>query len=159
MKSYLSLIPISAKVHRRQNRMTLLCIVFAVFMVTAVFSMAEMGFRIINSISMSVSTRMKQYGAMRAVGMDERQMTKMIACEAFTYAVLGCVVGCAIGLPLSKLLYDFLIAGHFPSAVWQFPITSLGVILLFVSIAAIAAVYTPAKRIRNMSITATINEL
>ena len=45
MKSYLSLIPISAKVHRRQNRMTLLCIVFAVFMVTAVFSMAEMGFR------------------------------------------------------------------------------------------------------------------
>ena len=41
MKSYLSLIPISAKVHRRQNRMTLLCIVFAVFMVTAVFSMAE----------------------------------------------------------------------------------------------------------------------
>ena len=45
MKSYLSLIPISAKVHRRQNRMTLLCIVFAVFMVTAVFSMAEMDFR------------------------------------------------------------------------------------------------------------------
>ena len=110
-------------------------------------------------ISMSVSARMKQYGAMRAVGMDERQMTKMIACEAFTYAVLGCVVGCAIGLPLSKSLYDFLIAGHFPSAVWQFPIISLGVILLFVSIAAIAAVYAPAKRIRNMSITATINEL
>ena len=46
MKSYLSLIPISAKVHQRQNRMTLLCIVFSVFMVTAVFSMAEMGARI-----------------------------------------------------------------------------------------------------------------
>ena len=45
MKSYLGLIPISAKVHRRQNRMTLLCIVFAVFLVTAVFSMAEMGAR------------------------------------------------------------------------------------------------------------------
>mgnify|MGYP000125684656 CR=1 FL=1 len=45
MKSYLSLIPISAKVHRRQNRMTLLCIIFSVFMVTAVFSMAEMGIR------------------------------------------------------------------------------------------------------------------
>ena len=41
MRSYLSLIPISAKVHRRQNRMTLLCIIFAVFMVTAIFSMAE----------------------------------------------------------------------------------------------------------------------
>ena len=114
---------------------------------------------ILNSVSMGVSARMKQYGAMRAVAMDEWQMTKMIACEAFTYAVFGSVVGCAIGLPLSKLLYDFLITGHFPSAVWQFPITSLGIILLFVSIAAIAAVYAPAKRIRNMSITANINEL
>jgi putative ABC transport system permease protein len=45
MKSYLSLISISAKVHRRQNFMTLLCIVFSVFMVTAVFSMAEAGTR------------------------------------------------------------------------------------------------------------------
>lgn len=45
MKSYLSLIPISAKVHRRQNRMTLLCIIFAVFLVTAIFSMADMGVR------------------------------------------------------------------------------------------------------------------
>ena len=42
MKSYLSLIPISAKVRRRQNRMTILCIVLAVFLVTAVFSMADM---------------------------------------------------------------------------------------------------------------------
>ena len=58
MKSYLSLIPISAKVHRRQNRMTLLCIVFAVFMVTAVFSMAEMVFgwnRLDWLVSMEVS--------------------------------------------------------------------------------------------------------
>ena len=42
MKSYLSLIPISAKVHRRRNRMTILCIVFAVFLVTAIFSVADM---------------------------------------------------------------------------------------------------------------------
>ena len=137
---------------------TYMAFVFCVYAFLAIIALVTV-MNIVNSISMSVSARMKQYGAMRAVGMDERQMTKMIACEAFTYAVLGCVVGCAIGLPLSKSLYDFLIAGHFPSAVWQFPITSLGVILLFVLIAAIAAVYTPAKRIRNMSITATINEL
>lgn len=137
---------------------TYMAFVFCVYAFLAIIALVTL-MNIINSISMSVSARIKQYGAMRAVGMDERQMTKMIACEAFTYAVLGCVVGCAIGLPLSKLLYDFLIAGHFPSAVWQLPITSLGIILLFVSIAAIAAVYTPVKRIRNMSITATINEL
>lgn len=44
-ESYLSLIPISAKVRRRQNRMTILCIVLAVFLVTVVFSMADMAIR------------------------------------------------------------------------------------------------------------------
>ena len=45
MKSYLSLIPISAKVHKKQNRMTIICIILSVFLVTAIFSMADMGVR------------------------------------------------------------------------------------------------------------------
>lgn len=42
MKSYLSLIPISEKVHRRQSRMTRICIILAVFLVTSIFSLLEM---------------------------------------------------------------------------------------------------------------------
>lgn len=42
MRSYLSLIPITARVRRRQNRMTRICIILAVFLVTSVFSLAEM---------------------------------------------------------------------------------------------------------------------
>lgn len=42
MKSYLSLVPISARVHKRQSRMTRICIILAVFLVTSIFSMAEM---------------------------------------------------------------------------------------------------------------------
>ena len=45
MKSYISLISISAKKHKHQNLITRLCIIFSVFMVTAIFSMAEMGAR------------------------------------------------------------------------------------------------------------------
>ena len=45
MKSYLGLIPISAKVRKRQNRMIILCIVISVFLITAVFSMADMAIR------------------------------------------------------------------------------------------------------------------
>ena len=50
MKSYLSLIPISAKVRRQQNRMTLLCIIISVFLVTAIFSVAEAFVRTENQI-------------------------------------------------------------------------------------------------------------
>ena len=114
---------------------------------------------IINSISMSVSARIRLYGAMRAVGMDGRQLTRMIAAEAFTYAFLGCIAGCALGLPLSRMLYDFLIASHFAYAVWTPPAGALIIIVLFVLLSAAAAVHAPARRIRSMSVTETVNEL
>ena len=46
---------------------------------------------------MSVSARTKQYGVMRAIGMDGSQLTRMVAAEAFTYAVSGLIVGCIAG--------------------------------------------------------------
>lgn len=114
---------------------------------------------IVNSISMSVTARMKQYGAMRAVGMDEHQVAKMIAAEAFTYAFWGCIIGCAVGVPVSKMIFDFLIVDHFSYVAWSLPVASLLIILLFVVSAAALAVYGPAKRIRKISVTETINEM
>ncbi len=115
-------------------------------------------FNIINSISMSVSARTKQYGAMRAVGMDGAQLTWMIASEAFTYAVSGLVLGFGIGIPLSRFLYAELITRHFGVA-WRLPVALLGIVVVFVFSCAVIAVYAPAKRMRNMEITATINDL
>lgn len=114
---------------------------------------------IVNSISMSVSAKMKQYGAMRAVGMNQYQIIKMIAAEAFTYVLIGCIVGCLVGLCFSKLLYDRLITEHFVYAVWKVPFAQLAVILAAVIGAAGVAICAPAKRMRNMEITETINEL
>lgn len=115
-------------------------------------------FNIINSISMSVSARTKQYGAMRAVGMDDRQLTRMISAEAFTYAVSGLILGCGMGIPFSRFLYTLMITHHFGVA-WHLPIALLAVVIAFVFISAVIAAHAPSKRIRNMAITATINEL
>lgn len=145
---------------KREQRTTgvYLAFVFCVYSFLGIISMVAI-LNIINSISMSVSARIRQYGAMRAVGMDERQMTKMIAAEAFTYALSGCAAGCCIGLAVSKFLYDMLITTHFSYAVWSLPAGSLLLILVVVFGAAALAVYAPAKRIRNISVTETINEL
>lgn len=113
---------------------------------------------IMNSISMGVSSRIKQYGAMRAVGMESRQVTKMIAAEAVTYAASGAVTGIILGLLLHYLIYAKIIISHFGGA-WKIPVTSIAIILLLVLASCIAAVHTPARRMRNMEITATINEL
>ncbi len=117
-----------------------------------------MVFNIMNSISMSVSARIKQYGAMRAVGMSVKQMTGMIAAEAVTYAVCGLFVGCIAGLFLNRLITIKLIVSHFGGH-WSIPWDAIAVMLPIVVLSCILAVRTPAKRIRDMEITDTINEL
>lgn len=113
---------------------------------------------IMNSVSMGVSARIKQYGAMRAVGMGSRQVTKMITAEAATYAICGTVVGVVLGLLIHYLIYVKAIITHF-GGVWNIPFTAIAIILFLVIFSCVLAVYAPAKRIRNMAITATINEL
>ena len=113
---------------------------------------------IVNSISMSVSARMKQYGILRAIGMDDTQLKRMISAEAGTYAVSGLVVGIALGLVLNRKLYILLIT-HYFGAAWQVPWGCLAVIVVVVLAAVVLAVYTPVRRILMQPITATISEL
>ena len=42
MKHYLDLIPLSARIHSRQSRMTRICIILAVFLVSVMFGLADM---------------------------------------------------------------------------------------------------------------------
>ena len=113
---------------------------------------------IVNSISMSVSARMKQYGILRAIGMDDAQLKRMISAEAGTYAVSGLVVGIALGLVLNRMLYTRLIT-HYFGAAWQVPWGCLAVIVVVVLAAVVLAVHTPVRRILMQPITATISEL
>lgn len=113
---------------------------------------------IINSTSMSVSSKIWQYGAMRAVGMDNRQLTTMIAAEVFTYSIAGCAIGCGLGILLHWVLFSRLVTRYF-GIPWSLPIMPIGMILIMVIAAAMLAIYAPAKRICKMAVTETINEL
>ena len=115
-------------------------------------------FNIINSISMSVSARIREYGAMRAIGMSSRQMIRMVAAEAVTYVAWGILIGCAAGLLLNYKVYDLLITDRWGTP-WYLPAGALAVIVAAVVLAAAAAVRGPAKRIREMSIVDTISAL
>lgn len=114
-------------------------------------------FNIVNSIAMSASARTKQYGIMRATGMSDHQLVKMVTAEAATYAISGSIVGCVIGLPLHKLLFEKMITFHWGDS-WSIPFDVIGIIVAIVIIAAILAVHGPVKRIHNRSIVDTISE-
>ena len=112
----------------------------------------------VNSISMSVSARIKQYGAMRAVGMARRQVRKMIFMETVSYTGLGFITGCVLGLPLHCFLYRRMIT-HYWGILWRPPLTSLGGILALLALISLLASFAPAKRTCNITITSAISEL
>ena len=108
-------------------------------------------FNIINSISMSVSARLKQYGAMRAVGMDMKQVRKMLWAETCTYAVAGIIVGTLLGLPVHRYLWNQLIFVRWNDT-WEIPVLELFMIIMLVAASCVIAVWGPVKRIENMDI-------
>lgn len=113
-------------------------------------------FNIVNSIAMSVSARMKQYGAMRAIGADSRQLVKMIAAQAGTYGICGIIAGCILGLPINRFLYQLLVTERWGEQ-WYIPFSSLGIIVCIVLGSVALAIYRPAKQIRDMSVVETIS--
>ena len=106
---------------------------------------------IINSISMSVSARSRQYGIMRAIGMDDGQIRKMISSEALSYAASGCIAGCVIGLPLNAVFYRTVISSYWGDP-WRFPAAELAIILAVVLFSAFIAAKKPSDRIAEMTV-------
>ena len=56
-------------------------------------------------------------------------------------------------------ILNLMTLAHFPYASWTLPVRPLTVIVLFVVLSAALAAYAPARRIRKMAVTETINEL
>lgn len=112
---------------------------------------------IVNSMGMSVSARIRQYGAMRAVGMGDGQLIKMVSAEAVTYTVFGALLGCLAGLWINKLLYGFLVTYRWGDP-WYVPVRAIGIILAVMVASVVLAVWEPAKRIKALSIVDTIGD-
>lgn len=114
-------------------------------------------FNIINTIAMSVSARMREYGAMRAIGMTVRQLNRMVLGEAMTYTAFGVLFGCMIGLPLNKALFQNLVTSRWGDA-WSIPGWEFLVIVFIMLGSVCLAVIGPAKQIKKMTVVDTINE-
>lgn len=113
-------------------------------------------FNIINSIGMSVAARMRQYGAMRAIGISIRQLQRMIAAETLTYLVGGLAEGLVLGLPLHYYLYQQSITDRWGD-VWNLPVLECFVIGVVMTGSAVVAMVGPVRRIRRMSVVETIS--
>lgn len=112
-------------------------------------------FNIINTIGMSVSARIRQYGAMRAIGTSVRQLNRMVIAETSVYMVCGLTTGTALGLPLHRFLYGQMITARWGDG-WRLPLGLLALILLIMAGASVVAVIGPMRKIKKLSVVGTI---
>ena len=156
MKSYLSLIPISAKIRKRQNRMTMLCIIISVLLVTIIFSMADMAIR------MEKTRVIEEHGNWHIMLKEpSEQQTEQIAQRtnvmAFSrydglnfnlskdYTIKGksCVIAGGDRAILTEI-YDNLTEGHYPSNEDEILLSNRAKGLLSLKIGDAITVHTPA---------------
>lgn len=111
---------------------------------------------IINTVNASVSSRMNNYGIMRAVGMSGKQLKKVVRAEASSYALTGCIVGGVLGILLHRILFEMLVTSMWGEP-WEPPIMFSVVTVGAAIITTMIAVIFPSKKIEKTDIVNVVN--
>lgn len=111
---------------------------------------------IINTVNASVSSRMSNYGMMRAVGMSGKQLKKMVTAESAAYAITGSLTGAVLGLFLHRFFFEMLITSNW-GELWQPPFMVLIVTISAAILTSFIAVVSPTRKIKKMSIVNVVN--
>lgn len=105
---------------------------------------------IANTLTLSISERVREIGLLRAVGMTRAQLRSMIRWESVIIALQGTVLGLLIGVffgwALVSALHDQGITQ------FQVPVSSLAIIVLCAVVAGMLAAITPGRRAAKLDV-------
>jgi putative ABC transport system permease protein len=109
-------------------------------------------FLIFNTLSMTVTERVRELGLLRAAGATRRQLVAFVGFQAFALGFVGSVVGVVAGFVLAELMaIDLRTVGSIP---FERVDPSAGSILLVVAVGlgvTLAAAIEPARRASSIS--------
>jgi putative ABC transport system permease protein len=104
---------------------------------------------IINTLVLTVFERTRELGMLRAVGMTRRQVRMMIRYESIATALMGAVLGMAVGLFLGALVTHALKSSGIGFAI---PWTQLFFFVLASIVVGILAAVIPARRAAGLNV-------
>ncbi len=111
-------------------------------------------FGIVNTLALSVFERTRELGLLRAVGMSRRQIRSMIRGESVIIAVLGAILGLAVGV-----LFGWALVAAIDDQGIHLVVPG-GQLVIYVVLAAIAGVIAavfPARRAARLDVLAAIS--
>lgn len=108
---------------------------------------------IVNTLALSISERKHEIGLLRAVGMDRRQVRRMIRWEAVLIAVFGGVLGLVVGVGLGAAVV--LAVGQ--GLTLTFPVGQLVIYLVMAGVGGVLAAIVPARRGARLEILGAIS--
>jgi putative ABC transport system permease protein len=107
-----------------------------------------------NTLSLSISERVRELGLLRAVGMDTTDLRSAIRWEACLICLLGTTVGVSVGLVIGVALTKALKA----IGLTTFAVPFLGIVVIFALSAVLGTLASvrPARRAARLPILAAI---
>ena len=105
---------------------------------------------VVNTLGLSIIERTREVGLLRAIGLDRRQMRRMVALESVAIAVLGALMGIGMGLLFGIALMASVRDEGLE--VTRIPWASLGGYLLVSVVIGMLAALLPARRAGRLDV-------
>jgi putative ABC transport system permease protein len=106
-------------------------------------------FGIVNTLVLSVHERTREIGMLRAIGATRRQLRQMVRYESVITAVIGGILGTAVGIAFAYVIVTEM-GGD--GLIFSVPWTQLGVFLVLAVVVGVIAAVLPARRAANTRI-------
>ncbi|PRR82473.1 ABC transporter permease [Clostridium luticellarii] len=139
----------------RSTRSVILMIEILVYGFVVVVSLIG-SVNIINTLTTNIILRRREFAILKAIGLTQKGLKKMIVLEGFLYAVIGTIYGSIIACGLSYMMYQGTVSVRESS--WQIPWIGIAIAAAAAVIIGYLSVLSPLSRINRENLIDTIRE-
>ena len=129
---------------------SLLVLIYVLLALSVIVSL----FGIVNTLVLSIYERTRELGMLRAIGTTRGQIREMIRYESIITALVGGILGIAIGIIAAAILTATALSGS--GFVFVVPVGTMVILFVLAGIAGLLAAAWPARRAARVDILAAI---